>query len=76
MTMRQEIDDLKVEAGQLRAHLKRVTAALKNRKEPAKLPCRICDEDEPRITSFRCPACKYPVCEEHRTSQHCGDCYP
>lgn len=44
--------------------------------EPKKLPCRVCDEDEPRITSYRCSYCLAPVCEEHKTSQHCEDCYP
>lgn len=43
---------------------------------PVKLPCRVCDEDEPRITTYRCEVCKYPICEEHKTSQHCEDCYP
>lgn len=42
----------------------------------SKLPCRVCDEDEPRITEFRCGVCGAAVCEEHRTSQHCEDCYP
>ena len=39
-------------------------------------PCRICDEDEPRITAYRCSFCYAPICKEHRTSQHCEDCYP
>jgi hypothetical protein len=42
----------------------------------ARAPCRICDDFEPRLTAFRCEVCGYPICEEHRTSQHCEDCYP
>ena len=44
----------------------------------SKMPCRLCDEDEPRITESRCSVCKAPVCFEHVDSEQfgkvCEDC--
>ena len=43
-----------------------------------KLPFRLCDEDEPRITESRCSVCKAPVCFEHvdyeQFGKVCEDC--